>query len=934
MRMVSIIPQAWKTSRLSTVRTIATVAAVLVMTALAHAQQYGSRIGVERGGEVDFAPQGPGVLFDALDPAVKKWYVPQELYHEYGWQQWQYSNYARPEDQYQRYVGTVLEGDYFYDLYGSFITRGWLLYDWRQAQPQSEGSGIFKSTNFGTWFNALTVSGDSKGQYFYAITVGNQIRTTLTPLTFSKPAFSGVQIDFASDRYQTTVLASRIDDPVNRATSEPDVQTNATTLFGGRMTAQVGDFITVGGTVVDARNANTDLDLFEGDPIAGNLTAGQTSAPLTAIAVILSDDSPDDGEGGAALFAHDVIITSRDFETGDVVRPGGEWPIVFGGFDRGGFLAADGSERIVLNYDFNDPAYSGPNPTQIVAVDFDYVLANDYRVDIWSDRQTGRNVVPTPPLTPETIDRSRPALLTVRRAEGNVKDASNLRSVRFDYGLPTANLITGFTLEGSHIAGFDFYGEWNRNTRYAQYPNAALFNAGKQHEISSETADAWMANVSRNTYPFFAFGEAYSIAPLYSTTAYVVSAGGTVQYDNAQANLYEFVEDNDDQDRRPDWLRINQSGDQAIFPGLDANNDFVNDFNQNDNDLLANTIPDYEEPFLRFSTDRPEFLFGIDMNNNGWIDRYEDDDLPDYPYKPDRRGYNAYVGLHVHPQARLTLGRTDESMISDERHNRMTYALFTLDRSHPRLGRIRVFDMLKRVEDDIPDVRRPASANSTEIAITRPVVVDVLPAQDTWVNTLWIGADYTGVPGLEVENVLKHEIYHQNRSMRDLDGRPLRDTSSLTAVINRLDYGFDIGRLNLRPRLKNEYFRNTPFHAEERRQEQWTLMGVLLLEQPVLSRTLLQGGLEMLWKRDLVLDEDEMVDLGVTDETGDLNSITLAVQLSSTSDYLGYRLTTQLGVRFGTLSQEFVRQRPDGSFHLGSERSTETTTFLTVLAGL
>ena len=36
-------------------------------------------------------------------------------------------------------------------------------------------------------------------------------------------------------------------------------------------------------------------------------------------------------------------------------------------------------------------------------------------------------------------------------------------------------------------------------------------------------------------------------------------------------------------------------------------------------------------------------MFGIDLNNNGWIDRFEDDDLPDYPYKTDRRGYNALV---------------------------------------------------------------------------------------------------------------------------------------------------------------------------------------------------------------------------------------------------------------------------------------------------
>ena len=48
------------------------------------AQDYGARLGtVQRGGKVSFEPTGPGVLFDALDPTVRRWYVPQELYSEY-----------------------------------------------------------------------------------------------------------------------------------------------------------------------------------------------------------------------------------------------------------------------------------------------------------------------------------------------------------------------------------------------------------------------------------------------------------------------------------------------------------------------------------------------------------------------------------------------------------------------------------------------------------------------------------------------------------------------------------------------------------------------------------------------------------------------------------------------------------------------------------
>ena len=142
-------------------------------------------------------PTGPGVLCDALDPALRKWYVSQELFAEYQWKQWEYSNYARQN--YQRYVSTSLAGDFFYDLYGNYVTRGWLIYDWQQINPQPFGSTLTKTGLFRAWFNNLVVASDHKGQYHYAITVGSEIRTTLTPMTFSKPLFNGVQWDFASE---------------------------------------------------------------------------------------------------------------------------------------------------------------------------------------------------------------------------------------------------------------------------------------------------------------------------------------------------------------------------------------------------------------------------------------------------------------------------------------------------------------------------------------------------------------------------------------------------------------------------------------------------------------------------------------------------------------------------------------------------------------
>ena len=151
---------------------------------LASAQDYGRRLGVRRGGEVSFEPRGSGVLFDALDPAIKRWYVPQELYSEYNWKQWEYSNYARHH--YQRYVDTALEGDYFYDFYGNFVTKGWLIFHNEQSQPLQQGNQLFKDARFRNWFSGAVIASDAKGQYHYSMTIGDEIaasRSAARPAT-------------------------------------------------------------------------------------------------------------------------------------------------------------------------------------------------------------------------------------------------------------------------------------------------------------------------------------------------------------------------------------------------------------------------------------------------------------------------------------------------------------------------------------------------------------------------------------------------------------------------------------------------------------------------------------------------------------------------------------------------------------------------------
>ena len=139
-------------------------------------------------------------------------------------------------------------------------------------------------------------------------------------------------------------------------------------------------------------------------------TPGQAIAQgyVTKIVVRLSDDSPEDGEGGTVFYSEHILI---DGQTADI------FPIIEGGLWRQGVLEASGSETITLCYDIT--SFSDYDYKLIKKIEFELVLANDYRVGVTSNLQTNSS--------------GEMVFLLVTRAEGNVKDGSNQRIVRFQY---------------------------------------------------------------------------------------------------------------------------------------------------------------------------------------------------------------------------------------------------------------------------------------------------------------------------------------------------------------------------------------------------------------------------------------------------------------------------------------------------------------------
>ena len=781
------------------------------------AQEYGSLLGHHGGGEVTYRAQGPNTLMSTIDPLVRKRYLTQELYHEYRWQSWEYTNYAaNPYKWYQPRLG----GDYFYDVYGNFLTQGWLVYDWTEERPRiSEGSSVLKRGEYAGFFNKLIVAADQKGQYSFSITVGDELLTTLTPLTFRKAVYNGAQIDFLSDRLELTSILSRISAPGFITDPNPAAFNNYTNLLGGRAQVRVGDNLKLGGVFVNAHNGRGTVESFEGNPFKGELTAEQLTNQITNIVIRLTDDSPADNVGGAVLLADEVEIVTAIADR-DTLLSGngiGFTPQRQGGTIVEGVRTANGVEEITLTYDLNELAVILDDRDAINNIRdlrFRLVLVNDYRIEITSDQQTN--------------SEGQPVFLQVVQAEGNIQDGSNKREVVFNYGLPTANQILGFTIEVQDLMGFSFYTEFDINRQYRKYPNRRV-KTHKAHAgvVGDETAKAWVMTLSKVFFPWTFHAEGFYMDGDYNTSPYIVDSFGRIDYEDPTRSVYDFVDDNDDQDRKPDQERRFQDprtgeefrlagdgraadgfADEAVFPGWDQNNDFISDFNQNSNIFSENRFPDYDEPFLRYGTDRPEYLFGIDLNNNGWVDQFENDNLPDYPYKADRKGYNLYLRNQPTPFLQVTVGQARELLLSDDRENLTTYALVAFEKEYVRLGRLRLFNMFKKAEDDIPDnlfqwLQEPGLPGAHQ------AIDDPLFAQDTWINTFWLGLDRRANKGINFSNKFKYEIVSQRQQGQN---PAFKDDTRFLGIINKADYQFKIKRLTLRPMFKSELLKdNTPY---------------------------------------------------------------------------------------------------------------------------
>ena len=315
------------------------------------------------------------------------------------------------------------------------------------------------------------------------------------------------------------------------------------------------------------------------------------------------------------------------------------------------------------------------------------------------------------------------------------------------------------------------------------------------------------------------------------------------------------------------------------------------------------------------------------MNNNGWGDRFENDDEPDYPYKRDRLGYNTYVGTWVRPDMKLTIGHERLRRPSTGERSLTTYALFAYEHSYPRLGRVTLYNMTKLVKDNIPDdlsqwvQLRPKLGRPPESSGAMRPLHDPLAMQNTFANSLWVGFEHTTDAGLNSTNKMVFDLFKQvTKDPQDRDHRRIPRNTRRLGVINTLDYLYRIGKLSLRPRFKHEFFMdNTPYTVEKLLGEEvaerkdWRGIFSLIVRFPLLRRTVVDTGIERLIFRDFIQDEvsvqENPLGLNRGDPTGNYNETSVAFQFSTTTDYLGYRMITQTGMRLDRRTIEIFQKK-------------------------
>jgi len=729
-----------------------------------------------------------------------------------------------------------------YDRMGYHLFRGYPLFKWAETRSDSLGlqvSDVVREIYFFRFFGSLAIVQDAYRGWNLSMIVGDNIRTALTPLTLQMPRWQGVRVDGDSPHHGFTALLTR--GSTGRFSALHHQRDRSPVLaYGGHWYSRFKDVLVLGATIFNQHQV--DIESKTGSFVHGTLP--YPMSPPTTIFVQVESDAPMDGTPAGVYSAHIRLTVRRTDGTRVTLTsdpeagPGVEYdpalaPSVTGRRVGDHWEVNDAGEYVVF-------AFEVPQVEAIEKGAFEAEVSGDYRIGV---RQV-HAFLNTSRSTPRWEERSWPSKPNLKRYSGSPKypldfkpmdeepyytvaraggcpGLDRVRVVRFDYGIPVGQTFLGadFRIEARELLA---QGEVVYNLQEARFPFAS-----DSLDIMGDRLDT-----GRWAYYFNAVkplrlggfgmelgGELFRMDPDYGG-GYDSRRGGTVFFTDrggskggdAVTQEFPLVEDNDDDDmyaddtlndegRFQEFVFHRYSGGDAhsgVYPGLDQDGD-----NSPDTDRDRNGIPDWTQPFLLYESDPAEFVYGMDLNNNGYPDFRENDPHADYPVRRDQKGYNLYLSL-LDPLPRLSrvmLGYYSIREVSGWGRARAPYASLQGEWYPVRSMDVAFDDDVKYVKDTIRDDVYPFFEGPTDSMNTAsplfPPPPDPLMMKKSLVNTASLRLSYRPVSSVQLRTDVLHLTNRQYEYADPCGGAQNRDLFTEVSLVSRAEYTFSWSRFRL-----------------------------------------------------------------------------------------------------------------------------------------
>ena len=850
----------------------------------------------------------------------------------------------------------------------------------------------------GTWPNAFDYMVAGRGGYGswgYSIIAGDALIARFTPLTLSKVNYNGVRLDVSTPYLKVTGLASRQERPkdrirrVDRALqAKTHFADDSNLLLGSRAQVDLGR-LQVGLNWV---NQHVYQSTRTGNSLKGRLKPDQPM--MDYLLVRFTDDSPGDGTGGAVVrdvrlvingearldvaprvighladppvqigfvsavtgrftplpynllsasgggtgFFNETFYRERDYplfadyltrldqaagvDVSKVAHVAG-LEANYEVHSPGDELRADGQRQLVYVFDLSaEPA--------VQSVEVEALLGNDYHVDVamlYSKSEVGASYA----------DRFLPTYYhVVLRAEGNVRDLSNLRRVRFSVGENTGQFVYGADVQ-LLLPRLEIHGEYARSSVYSRYPA----RVGGQPAFDdaprfSNRGAAYFLNAVHQFGRGLVGAELFSIDPGFQTEMrsylHEESAHWLGMFSAVVNNTmyWQLVEDNDDGDRDPDRQFGNPvalSPDQVgtdldgVWLNQDEDNDGAPDVNRN-----LNRVADFDEPFLMYDVEPNSYVYGLDRNNNNEPDPREDDGDVDYPYDYDQDGWHLFGQWELAPRWSLGVGRYEVAEIAGGGRNRSTYGLLSFRPvTRGSLQRFFFESGVRRVQDDIPDEimtfdpdvgartgayrqRGIFYAQGAGAGFGLPVFTfvdfrpDLLFYRDSFVSETYLEGHLRPWSKLDVVQKLRLRLNWQQGGQL-YNGDVQRDRRlDLWTWVSKVQYPMYWGSLSLTPQYKFMMLRSVDRERDVLLQSEYRSIPILRLEYPLLRRTSLAAGIQGIGPVPYLREND-------ADRRLSFEQRTIFVSLRNRSKYFGYELVTIVGFNKDKVSFDDISQK-------------------------